>query len=359
MATVQGDFTAEELRLAGRNHALPLEALRYDVTPVGLHYVLVHYDIPVIDPAAWRLRIDGAVEHPLDLTLDDLRRRPARTLDVTLECAGTGRAKLLPRALSQPWLDGAVGTATWTGTPLAPLLDEVGLARDAVEVVFGGSDRGVEGGVVQQYQRSLTLTDARAPDVLLAYAMNGAPLPPQHGFPVRLLVPGWYGMTHVKWLERITAVTEPFTGYQHTRAYRLATSEGHHGDPVQRIAVRSLITPPGVPDFLTRRRFVPAGPVEVTGRAWSGNGDISAVEFSADGGATWAPAAVDPPSNRHAWQRWRATWAADPGEHVLACRATDTSGARQPDVPLWNVGGYAVNHPHTLPVTVTADGTPG
>ena len=356
--TTNTDFTVDELRLAGRNHALPLEALRYEVTPVGLHYVLVHYDIPALDPAAWRLHVDGAVDRAVSFSLDDLRGRPARTLDVTLECAGTGRAHLLPRARSQPWLDGAVSTATWTGTPLAPLLEEVGLADDVVELVFTGHDRGVEGGIDQYYQRSLTVAAATDPDVMLAYELNGAPLPPQHGFPVRLLVPGWYGMTHVKWLDRISAVTEPFEGYQQARAYRFTTAEGESGRPLDRIAVRSLITPPGVPEFMTRRRFVAAGSVAVSGRAWSGSGEISSVEFSSDGGSTWTVAVVEPPKNRHAWQAWHTTWKAEPGEHVLLCRATDTSGARQPDLPAWNVGGYAVNHPHRLPVTVTEDGRP-
>jgi DMSO/TMAO reductase YedYZ molybdopterin-dependent catalytic subunit len=188
----------DELALAARNHGLPLEALRYDLTPTGLHYLLVHYDIPAVDPATWELHIDGAVSNPLRLDLAALRERPRVTLPVTLECAGNGRARLSPRPVSQPWLVEAVGTAEWTGTPLAPLLAEAGLAPDAVDVVFTGADRGVERGVVQDYQRSLSTADARRDEVLLAYEMNGAPLPVQHGFPLRLVAPGWYGMAHVK-----------------------------------------------------------------------------------------------------------------------------------------------------------------
>ena len=213
----------EELQLAARNHGMPLEALQHEITPIGLHYLLVHYDIPVVDPATWRLGIEGRTT--LTLSLDDLRAREAVTAPVTMECAGNGRAMLEPRPISQPWLAEAIGTAEWTGVRLKPLLEEAGLADAAVEVVFTGLDRGVEGGVEQLYERSLSVADALQDDVLLAYACNGAPLPPQHGFPLRLLVPGWYGMTSVKWLERITVVDEPFTGYQMVTDYRMRADE--------------------------------------------------------------------------------------------------------------------------------------
>src|SRR5689334_21483565 len=208
MTRVEGavgtEITLEELGLAGRNHALPLEALRHELTPIGLHYLLIHFDIPAVDATAWRLRVDGLVDRPLELSLDDLKARPTRTETVTLECAGNGRALLAPRALSQPWLREAVGTAAWTGTPLAPLLEEAGVADGATEVVFTGLDRGIQGEVEHAYARSLPLDEARRDDLLLAYAINGEPLPPQHGYPLRLVVPGWYGMTHVKWLDTIT-----------------------------------------------------------------------------------------------------------------------------------------------------------
>ncbi len=199
-APTDGPLTFEELQLAGRNRGMPLEALRYDVTPTGLHYLLVHFDIPAVDPNDWRLQVGGLVDRQLDLSLDDLRSRPRRTIPVTLECAGNGRARLRPRPLSNPWLFEAIGTAEWGGTPLAPILDEAGIRDDAVELVFTGADRGVQGGVVHDYERSLSLAEARRAEVLLVDEMNGAPLQPQHGFPLRLLVPGWYGMTSVKWL---------------------------------------------------------------------------------------------------------------------------------------------------------------
>jgi DMSO/TMAO reductase YedYZ molybdopterin-dependent catalytic subunit len=335
-------ITPSELQLAARNHGMPLEALRHGITPVGLHYLLVHYDIPVVDPDEWRLEIGGRVERPLTLRLEELTARTDTiTTPVTMECAGNGRALLDPRPVSQPWLLEAVGNAAWTGVPLGALLSEAGVADGAVEVLFTGMDRGVEGGVEQQYERSLALDVACAPEVLLAFAINGAPLPPQHGFPLRLLVPGWYGMTSVKWLERITVLDAPYDGYQNARAYRWREREDDPGEPVTRIQPRALLAPPGIPDFMTRRRFVEPGPVRVTGRAWSGWGEIDRVEVSADGGAAWDAARLGVPAGPHSWTPWSYEWDARPGEHVLCCRAGDTSGRSQPDGPRWNVGGYA------------------
>jgi sulfane dehydrogenase subunit SoxC len=349
------EISRDELQLATRNHGMPLEALRWPVTPVGLHYLLIHYDVPVVDPSAWRLEIGGLVRGPRTLTLAELQARPAVTAPVTMECAGNGRARLSPRAVSQPWLLEAVGTAEWTGTPLWPLLEEAGIGEDAVEVVFSGLDRGVEGGVEQRYQRSLALSEARREEVLLAWGINGQPLPPQHGFPLRLLVPGWYGMTSVKWLTSITAVGEPFQGYQQVSAYRYRQDPDEPGDPVTRIAPRSLMVPPGIPDFLTRRRFVPLGPCRLEGRAWSGWGPIVAVEVSTDGGGTWRAARLDPPAAPYAWQGWSYRWTpAAPGDHELRCRARDATGREQPAAQRWNLGGYADNSVHTVAVTAVA-----
>lgn len=347
------DFTVDELRLATRNHGMPLEALRYDVTPVGLHYLLVHYDIPDVDLATWSLTVSGEVGRPVLLGLDDLRARPRVTREVTMECAGNGRARLQPRTLSQPWLHEAVGTGRWTGTPLADLLAEVGVSRDAVAVVFTGADRGREGGVEQHYQRALSVADAIGPDVLLAYELNGAPLPPQHGFPLRLVVPGWYGMTSVKWLTSIEVVDRPFEGYQHQRSYRSRQAPEDPGVPVERMAVRSLMVPPGVPDFATRWRLVDHAPCELAGRAWSGTAPIERVEVSTDDGVTWEPAHLTPPSDPRSWTAWRYEWRPRRrGDHVLCCRATDADGNTQPDTPVWNLGGYAVNAVQRVDVTV-------
>jgi sulfane dehydrogenase subunit SoxC len=332
---------------------MPLEALRYPVTPVGLHYLLTHYDIPAVDAARYEIAIGGRVARPLALDLDDLRARPAVELEVTMECAGNGRSWFSPRPVSQPWLNEAVGTAVWRGTPLAPLLAEAGPLDDAVEVVFTGLDRGLESGEAQDFERSLPLEEALREDVLLAYEMNGAPLNPQHGFPLRLVVPGWYGMASVKWLARITVVDRPFQGHQQAQAYTFRRDEDDEGTPLSRILPRALMIPPGLPEFPTRERTLEAGPCTIEGRAWSGWAPVAAVEVSTDGGASWAEAELDEASgSRWAWRGWRYAWEATPGEHVLSCRARDEAGNEQPAEAPWNVGGYVNNAAQRLPVSV-------
>jgi len=343
-------ITPAELRLATRNHGMPLEALAYDVTPAGLHYLLIHYDIPVVDAGSWRLSVRG--ERSLSLSLTDLVSRPSVTSAVTLECAGNGRAKLSPRPVSQPWLLEAVGTAEWTGIPLRLLLDDVGVPDDTIEVRFRGLDRGVEGGDAQYYERALPLADAMREEVLLAWGMNGAALPPQHGFPLRLVVPGWYGMTSVKWLDSITLSAEPFMGYQQAQGYRLRQTPDEPGEPVSRMVPRSLMIPPGVPDFATRDRLLEPGRVVVRGRAWSGLGAVVSVEVSADGGASWSAARLAPSSSPWAWRSWEWDWNAVAGDHELLCRATDDAGNTQPLEPPWNLGGYANNEAHRVAVRV-------
>jgi DMSO/TMAO reductase YedYZ molybdopterin-dependent catalytic subunit len=343
----------EELQLAARNHGMPLEALRYPVTPIGLHYLLTHYDIPDVDAASWRLHVDGHVERPVELSLSDLRAMPTTTRTVTMECAGNGRALLADHPASQPWLVEAVGTGEWTGVELAHVLATVRPRPAAVEALFTGADRGFDGGIEQQYQRSLTLTDATRCGALLAFELNGAPLPPQHGAPLRLVVPGWYGMANVKWLTDVTLIDAPFTGYQQATAYRLRTSADEEGTPVTRMAPRSLMVPPGIPDFLTRRRTVPAGSCSLTGRAWSGWASIESVDVSADGGSTWWAAELDVAGRTAGtWVGWRAEWAAAVGEHELCCRATDAAGNIQPLQGEWNTGGYVNNSVHRVPVEV-------
>ena len=351
VASPEEGISADELRLAARNHGMPLESLHWDITPAGLHYLLIHYDIPAIDPTTFELVIDGVVGSPLSLDLDAIRSRPKVTAVVTLECAGNGRARLLPRPVSQPWLTEAVGTARWSGTPLLGLLQEAGIAEEAVDVVFTGADHGIERGLEQDYQRALPVTEALREDVLLAYEMNGVPLPPQHGAPLRLVVPGWYGMAHVKWLRRITLVAQPFDGFQ-MRAYRLRDTPDEPGVPVTRIEPRALLVPPGFPDFMSRRRVVRSGPVRIEGRAWSGWAPVSKVEVSIDGGDTWEPADLERAQASHGWARWTWTWQSELGSYVLACRATDASGRTQPLGQRWSRGGFANNTIQRVPVIV-------
>ena len=200
---------------------------------------------------------------------------------------------------------------------------------------------------------ALAVEEALRDEVLLAYEMNGEPLPPQHGYPLRLIVPGWYGMTNVKWLCEIEVLREPFSGYQQLWSYRVRQTEDEEGEPLQRMLPRSLLVPPGIPEFMTRERFVPAGEVLVHGRAWSGLAPVASVEVSADGGSSWAAAELEPGEGRWAWRGWSFRWQAEPGAYVLCSRARDEAGNGQPLEPAWNLGGYANNSVQRVPVTVT------
>ncbi len=345
-------FFRQEVQLALRNRGMPLEAMRYDITPVGMHYLLTHFDVPWVEPGTWNLEVGGLVGNPLSLALEDLQSRPQQTFAVTMECAGNGRALMDPRPVSQPWHVEAIGTAEWAGTPLAGLLEEAGVAEEAVELVFTGLDKGVQGDEVQLYQRSLTVDEAMRDEVLLAYEMNGRPLEPQHGYPLRLIVPGWYGMTSVKWLASIEAVAEPFRGYQQLGSYRYTESLDDPGEPVTLQNVRALVIPPGIPDFATRTRLLEAGPVTLTGRAWAGRHDVIRVEVSVDAGETWDDAKLDPPLGPHAWLAWRYEWSAEPGRHTLAVRATDSAGNTQPLEQPWNAHGMGNNIAQRVEVLV-------
>ena len=342
LAQTDGLYT-EELQLALRNHGMPLEALRYPITPTGLHYLLIHYDIPEVNAEQWRLKITGLVGKPLELTLDEIEKRPRLTMPVAMECAGNGRALFAPRRISQPWLLEAIGNSEWTGTPLRGILQDAGLSSAAVEIVFTGLDQGVEGEQIQFYQRSLTVDDAMRDEVLLVYEMNGEPLPPQHGYPLRLLMPGWYGMASVKWLDRIEAVAEAFQGYQMARAYHYTRTADEPGEAVTLIRARALMIPPGIPDFMTRNRLVDAGAVTLTGKAWAGRVGVSDVEVSVDGGATWSKAELGEPESPYSWRTWTFLWNATPGEQVLLVRAIDAHKNTQPIDQEWNFGGYGNN----------------
>ncbi len=347
---IVGRYTREEVSLAARNGGMPLEALRHEVTPAGLHYSLIHFDIPHAEAASWRLQVAGLVERPLRLSLGDLRALRARTVRVTLECAGNGRAQGSPRYPSIPWVEEGVSTADWTGVALREVLDSAGLRAQAKDIAFHGADRGIDRGVEHSFSRSLAPSEALQEDVLLAWAMNGQPLPPQHGFPLRLVVPRWYGMASVKWLERIEAIDRPFDGVQQAHSYHFRTVAGERGTPCRFMRVNCLLMPPGVPDFYTRRRVMPAGRAEIFGRAWSGEAPVARVEFAVDG--EWRDARLDAPAGAYAWSGWRAPWDAVAGEHELSCRATDAAGNVQPLEPPWDLTGFGNNSVHRVRVRV-------
>lgn len=345
-------FHREELQLALRNRGMPLEAMRYPITPSGLHYLVIHFDIPDVDADTWRLNVGGLVSKPLSLSLDDIKKRPARTMAVTMECAGNGRSLLSPRVISQPWFTEGIGTAEWTGTPLKGILDETGLSDDAVDLVFSGADQGVQGDVLQVYQRSLSLEEVNREEMLLVYEMNGQPLQPQHGYPLRLLLPGWYGMASVKWLETIEAIGNKFQGYQMATSYRYTQVKGEPGEPVSLIRVRALMVPPGIPDTATRGRLATSGRQLLTGRAWAGRLGISRVEVSVDGGSSWSDAELGEQSSTFAWRPWSFDWDAVPGWHTLSVRATDTAENVQPLEQFWNAQGMGNNMAQQVRVLV-------
>lgn len=339
------EFTREEVGLALRNPGMPLEGLRYPITPIGMHYLLAHFDIPFIEPTTYELPVTGRVGNPLKLTLDELKAYPAVSMPAMMECAGIGRAHLSPRPISMPWHNEAVGCSEWTGTPLRLILEEAGLLDDAVEILFTGYDRGIDQNVEQNYERSLPLEEALREEVILAYEMNGQPLPPQHGSPLRVVVPEWYGMASVKWLKEIKAISEPFEGIQQAVLYHYKQSEEDPGMPVTRKSPHALMVPPGIPDYLSRTRHLRPGRTLVEGRAWSGWGLVERVEFSSDGGRTWDEATLGEPVGRHAWRPWSYEWEeGEPGEYELCARATDATGRTQPDddTEAWNQGGYGV-----------------
>jgi len=346
-----GRFSFDEVQLALRNRGMPLEALRYPITPAGLHYLLTHFDIPDVDSASWRLEVRGKVARPLALSLDELKALPSVTLAVTMECAGSGRAQAFPRPVGQPWNLDAVSTASWTGVRVAEVLRRAGVEPDTVDVAFHGADHGVERGEEHTYARSLALDHALRDEVLLAWAMNGADLPPQHGAPLRLVVPGWYGMGNVKWLTRIEAIDRPFGGYQQAHNYHYRLTDDDPGVPVTHQKVRALLLPPGVPDFLSRARIVQAGRVRLTGRAWSGAGlTVTRVEVGV--GGVWRDAVLGDPLGDYAWRGFSFDWNAPPGEYELSCRATDASGAVQPLESFWTTSGMGNNVAQKIAVLV-------
>ena len=320
------------------------------VMPNAHFYVRNHFQIPNLDQAAFRLTVGGLVERPLSLSLRDLHNMPSRTLIVTLECAGNGRTLFHPPIEGEKWDLGAVSTAEWTGVPLAEVLDRAGVRTGAREVVFRGADGGALAGHSGpiRFERSLRLDDARDADLLLAYAMNGEPLPIRHGYPLRLVVPGWYAVASVKWLTEIELIDRPFTGhYQADKYWYEWEREGQViREPVGLQRVRALITEPA-PDQETR-----CGELAIRGVAWSGAAPIARVEVSV-GGESWQEARLISERKRHSWQWWELiTRVPGPGVVTLRARATDLAGRAQPERAEWNRLGYGNNAIQQVPVRI-------
>lgn len=317
------------------NAETPLDEQVGTITPTELHYVRSHSGIPRWDGLA----VTGAVERPLVLGLEDVTAMTQRSLVVTLECAGNGRAFLDPPAPGEQWRLGAVGTAEWTGVPLREVLERARLEPGAVEVVFAGADAAAP----HAFERSLPVARALDPDVLLAFAMNGAPLPTHHGAPLRLVVPGAYGMASVKWLARIAAVDRPFRGFYQAERYVI------DGAPLPPVAPRAVITSP------REGEVIAGGPTTISGYCWSAAPPVAGVEVSADGGVTWSDAELDEPLSPHAWRSWRRAWTPPgPGDATLIARAVTASGERQPLAQVRSPLGYANNAARAVSVRVGA-----
>jgi DMSO/TMAO reductase YedYZ molybdopterin-dependent catalytic subunit len=330
------------------NAEAPLGALDSPITPSDRFYIRNNYPVPALTADTWRLEVGGAVARPFTLTLADLLALPARTFPATLECAGNDRTGFDPLPSGEPWGAGAVSTGVWRGTALAPLLERAGLRDDVVEIRFAGVD--TPPGEAPPFVRSLPRAAALDPDMLLAYELNGEPLAPEHGWPLRLLVPGWYGVASVKWLGRIEALAEPFTGYFQAARYVMDIPGAGTRPPLQTMAVKSLITYPRAGATL------PPGAQEIRGMAWSGDGAITEVAVSTDGGATWQPGALDPPASPYAWQPWTFAWTPPgPGAYTLCARATDAAGHTQPAIAPWNRLGYVNNAIQAVTVDVMRD----
>ncbi len=339
-----------------------LPSLVEETTPTEKFFIRSHFAVPQLRAEEWRLSIDGTVERPLVLTFDEFRQLPHREVVATMECAGNSRSTVRPKPEGVLWGHGAISTGRWRGVPLRTVLDRVGVRPSAKEVVLQGADQGREPGLAEElrYEMSLELGKALHPDTLLADEMNGEPLRPAHGFPVRAIVPGYYGMASVKWLTRIEVIDHSFDGYFRSRAYAYIR-EGQRADepkvPATSMRVKSLFTWPREGQVLA------TGPHVLRGAAWSGEAAIVRVDVSVRpstaAGEVWLSARLHPPGSRYAWTHWELlTSLPEPGFYVLRVRATDELGNTQPTQAEWNFRGLGNNSIHCVPVEVRAGGPP-
>ncbi len=337
-----------------QNLESPFSALHGATTPNDRFFVRSHFDPPQFDRETWRLRVQGLSGKPIALSLDDIEKIAPSTQTAVIECSGNGRLFLDTAPEGVQWELGAIGCASWTGVRLAAVLDHAGIQHDALELVFEGADHGVPEKSLKpkgeiHYARSLPLPIARQPEILLAYKMNGESLPAAHGAPLRLIVPGWYGVSSVKWLAKITAVKEQFQGYFQTVEYAYWKDRGNGSIervPITTLSIKSQISQPAV------NEQIPLGvPYRIRGAAWTANAEITTVEVSVDGGVTWTQANLDPPGERNSWRLWECNWTpAAAGAYTLMSRARDSAGRVQPSRHDENHESYMIHH--TLPITV-------
>jgi DMSO/TMAO reductase YedYZ molybdopterin-dependent catalytic subunit len=335
------------------NSETPLENIRSWVTPNRLFFVRNHFTMPTLEVADWRLRVEGCVAQPATWTWEELTALPERSVFATVECAGNGRSFLQPQVHGVQWGAGAIGHAEWTGVPLRLVLEQAGIQASATEVLFVGADYGSDADHPEpiHFARSLPLAKALHPDTLLAFRMNGELLEPSHGFPVRLFVPGWYGVASVKWLERIEVLDHRFEGYYQTKKYTVQrqTSGGLQRVVVGAMAVKAEIIRPSSGSVLglgTNRLF---------GVAWAGEEAVARVRVSTDGGKSWDQAELIGPRAPYSWTLWEYLWeVAKPGDYELLVRAEAESGAVQPVSHDPLLGGYMIHFSRPTTVRVEA-----
>jgi DMSO/TMAO reductase YedYZ molybdopterin-dependent catalytic subunit len=331
----------------------PASVLQTFITPSQQFYVRNHFKVPEVTADSWKLKVEGAVLHPLEIGYRDLTTMPSRTQVSMLECAGNGRVFLIPKENGAQWQSGGMGNAEWTGVPLTAVLEKAGLKPSAVDVIFEGADQGEikddpkSPGEIH-FARSLPMTKARNGNVLLAYKMNGADLSPAHGFPVRVVVPGWYGMASVKWLARIVVGEKPFEGFFQTLQY--SHWERPNGTPtllpVTEMHVKTSIVAPMLDEVIAR-----SASYRMRGLAWAGESNIAQVEVSVDGGKTWNKAELTGPSVRYAWRMWQYDWQPpSAGQFTLMARGTDSEGRTQPMERDKDHRNYEITH--VLPIKV-------
>src|SRR6266404_9408469 len=330
----------------------PLENLQDFITSTKSFYVRNHFPIPKIDKSKWRLRVEGEVEKPFEIDFEELTKLETRKIPATLECAGNSRSFLEPKVKGVQWRIGGVGNAEWSGVPLSILLDRAGTKSSAREIIFEGADRGkledpkAPRGEIN-FARSVPLEKAR--DVLLAYKMNDVDLPPEHGFPLRAIVPGWYAMASIKWLQRIIVTDRPFNGYYQTLDYAFWKRRGDIADlvPISEVQIKAEIAQPSAGEIVSANSNVP-----VRGAAWTSDAEITKVELSTDGGSTWNEAKLLGDSKPNAWRLWEYNWRtpSKSGKQMLIARATDSQGRTQPTERDPDRGTYMINH--LLPITV-------
>jgi len=328
-----------------------------EVTPVDLFFVRNHGAVPEVDPAGFRLTVEGRVRRPFHISLGELQRLSRVTVAATLQCAGNRRSELMavkdiPNELG--WGAEAIGTAEWGGVPLREVLSAAEPLPGAGHVALAGLDETERHGERFQFGGSIPLDKAVQPEVLLAWEMNGRPLPPVHGAPLRLVVPGYIGARSVKWLSRIVVQEEPSANYFQAKAYRLFAPGVDHDNVIWEdglmlgpFNVSSLICAPAPGEMVN------AGPVTVRGWAFAGEREVARVDLSTDGGTTWQVADLAPARSRWSWRFWRANLELGPGEHELVCRAWDSAAQTQPEHPahVWNFKGYMNNAWHRVRLT--------